>query len=419
LYIARFNQLVGQGAVRGYIQPIGPRELASHFAFERPSLRRADRALDAVTIADLRRSAQRALPRTIFDFLEGGAEDEVALRRNRTALDAVELLPRVLRDVSRVELATSFLGVESSAPIGLAPTGFTRLIHHDGEPAVARAAAAAGIPYVASTMSNATLEEIAAASPAPKLFQLFMWRDREVCARLLERAQAAGYAALVLTVDSQVAGLRERDARNGLTVPPTIRPRALLDGLRRPGWSWAFARGEQVAFANLAFAADGSSLTEYVAREMDTALSWEAVDWLRERWDGPFAIKGILHPDDARLAREHGASAVIVSNHGGRQLGSAAAPIDALPAIVAAVGDDLEVLLDSGVRRGADVVKALALGARACLVGRPYLYGLAAAGEPGAARAIEILVEETRRTIILAGAPRLADLDAGLLRTRL
>ena len=340
----------------------------------------------------------------------------MALRRNRTAFDAVELLPRVLRDVSRVDLRTSFLGVESSAPIGLAPTGFTRLIHRDGEPAVARAAAAAGVPYIASTMSNATLEAIAAASPAPKLFQLYMWRDREVCERLLERARAAGYAALVLTVDSQVAGLRERDVRNGLTVPPTIRPRALLDGLLHPGWSWAFARGEQVAFANLAFAADGSSLTEYVAREMDTALSWEAVDWVRERWDGPLAIKGILHPDDARRAREHGASAVVVSNHGGRQLGSAAAPIDALPAIVAAVGDELEVLLDSGVRRGADVVKALALGARACLVGRPYLYGLAAAGEPGAARAIEILVEETRRTMILAGAARPGDLSPDLVR---
>jgi L-lactate dehydrogenase (cytochrome) len=408
--------LVWEGG-RGYIQPIRPRELASHFAFDRPPRRRADRALAAaVTIADLRRSARRALPRTIFDFLDGGAEDEVALRRNRTALDAVELLPRVLRDVSRVDLRTSFLGVESSAPIGLAPTGFTRLIHANGEPAVARAAAAAGVPYIASTMSNATLEAIAASSPTPKLFQLYTWRDREVCERLLRRAQAAGYAALVLTVDSQVAGLRERDARNGLTVPPTIRPRALLDGLRHPGWSWAFARGEQVAFANLAFAADGSSLTEYVAREMDTALSWEAVDWVRERWDGPFAIKGILHPDDARRAREHGASAVVVSNHGGRQLGSAAAPIDALPAIVAAVGDELEVLLDSGVRRGADVVKALALGARACLVGRPYLYGLAAAGEPGAARAIEILVEETRRTMILTGAARPGDLSPDLIR---
>ena len=260
---------------------------------------------------------------------------------------------------------------------------------------MARAAAAAGVPYVASTMSNATLEEIAAASPAPKLFQLYMWRDREVCARLLERARAAGYAALVLTVDSQVAGLRERDARNGLTVPPTIRPRALLDGLRHPGWSWAFARGEQVAFANLAFAADGSSLTEYVAREMDTALSWEAVAWVRERWDGPFAIKGILHPDDARLAREHGASAVdrLQPRRPPARLGRGA---DRRPRRRSSPpsATSLEVLLDSGVRRGADVVKALALGARACLIGRPYLYGLAAAGEPGVARAIEILVEE-------------------------
>jgi L-lactate dehydrogenase (cytochrome) len=388
-----------------------PGEIASVFSASPPKLRGAERRLgQAVTIADLRDASRRALPRVVFDFVDSGSEDEVAMRRNRAAFEAVEMVPRVLHDVSEIDTATSLLGFDSALPLMLAPTGFTQLIHHDGERAVARAAAAAGIPYVASTMSNASLEQIAAEPAGPRVFQLYMWRDRGVCAELVERAREAGYRAMILTVDSQVSGLRERDIRNGLTIPPTVRPRTALEGLARPGWSLGFARGEQLTFANVTFATGGSSVMDYVGRELDTSLSWEAVDWLRARWPGPLAIKGILGPADAVLAREHGADAVIVSNHGGRQLNSAPATIDVLPAVVEAVGSELEVLIDSGVRRGGDIAKALALGARGCLIGRPYLYGLAAGGEAGVARAIAIFAEELRRTMALLGAPRIEEL---------
>jgi L-lactate dehydrogenase (cytochrome) len=386
-------------------------ELASVFSFSAPRLRGGERRLgSAVTIADLRAGARRAVPRVVFDFVDSGSEDEVAMRRNLRAFERTEMVPRVLQDVSEIETKTSILGFESALPLMLAPTGFTRLIHPGGEPAVARAAAAAGIPYAASTMSNVSLEEIAACPPGPRAFQLYMWRDRGVCAELVERAREAGFGAMVLTVDSQVSGLRERDLRNGLTIPPTIRPRTAVEGLARPGWALGFARGEQLTFANVTFATGGSSVMEYVGRELDTSLSWEAVDWLRARWDGPMAIKGILSAADAELARRHGADAVIVSNHGGRQLNSAPATLDVLPSVVEAAGTEVEVLLDSGVRRGADIAKAIALGARGCLIGRPYLYGLAAAGQPGVERAIGIFSEELRRTMALLGAPRIEDL---------
>jgi L-lactate dehydrogenase (cytochrome) len=369
----------------------------------------------ADTNADLRRAARRALPRTIFDFVSGGAEDEVALRRNREAFDRLEFRPRVLRDASRTEIATSILGVPSAAPIALAPTGLTGLVHPGAEPAVARAAASAGVPYPLATMSSVPLEEVAAEIEGPKIFQLYMLRDRDVCLRLLDRARAAGCTALILTVDSQVSGLRERDLRNGLTIPPTIRPRVLADGLLHPAWSWRFARGPEITFANLDFVGERSSLVRYVARELDTSIDWDTLDWLREHWPGRLAIKGVLTAADAREAVAHGVDAIVVSNHGGRQLGTATPPIDALPAIVAAVGEGTEVLLDSGIRRGADVVKALALGAQGVLVGRPYLYGLAAAGEAGALRSLEILIEEVRRTMVLLGAPRLEELDPTLI----
>jgi L-lactate dehydrogenase (cytochrome) len=391
---------------------IGPRELLSLFELRAPSPSRERRVLaGADTNDDLRRAARGALPRTIFDFIGGGAEDEVALRRNREAFDRLELRPRVLRDAGRTEIATTILGVPSAAPIALAPTGLTGLVHRDAEPAVARAAASAGLPYPLATMSSVPLEEVAAEMPGPKIFQLYMLRDREVCLRLLDRARAAGCTALVLTVDSQVSGLRERDLRNGLTIPPTIRPRVLADGLLHPGWSWRFVRGPEITFANLDFVGERSSLVSYVARELDTSIDWGTVDWLREQWPGRLAIKGVLTAVDAREAVAHGVDAIVVSNHGGRQLGTAVPPIEVLPTIVAAVGDRLEVLVDSGVRRGADAVKAVALGAQGVLVGRPYLYGLAAAGELGALRSLEILIEEVRRTMVLLGTPRLEELD--------
>lgn len=389
---------------------MGPDELLSLFDLHPPAARRVDRVLaGAHTVADLRRAARRTLPRTIFDFVESGAEDEVALERNRSAFDAIALIPRALRGVSRVDTKTEILGIASSLPIALAPTGLTRLVHRHGEPPVARAAAAAQIPYTVSTMSSVPLEEIATAAPGPMIFQLYMLRDRGVCKSLLDRARAAGCTALMLTVDSQVSGVRERDLRNGLTIPPAIRPRVLLDGVLRPRWTWGFLRGERIAFANLAFAAERSSIVDYVARQLDTSLDWQAVSWLREVWPQRLALKGILAAEDAKIALEHGVDSIVVSNHGGRQLGTAVAPIDILPEIVEAVEGRCEVLVDSGIRRGADIVKALALGANGCLIGRPYLLGLAAAGEAGVARAIAILAEEIQRTMMLLGA---SDLDA-------
>jgi L-lactate dehydrogenase (cytochrome) len=395
---------------------IGPQELLSLFELRVPSPNRERRALTgAATNGELRRAARRALPRTIFDFIGGGAEDEVALRRNREAFDRLEFRPRLLRDASKTEIATSILGVPSVAPIALAPTGLTGLIHHGGESAVARGAVSAGVPYPIATMSSVPLEEVAAEMPGPKIFQLYMLRDRGVCLQLLERAQAAGCTALILTVDSQVSGLRERDLRNGLTIPPTIRLRVLVDGLFHPGWSWRFARAPEITFANLDFVGERSSLVGYVARELDTSISWDTLDWLREHWPGRLALKGVLTVADAREAVGHGVDAIVVSNHGGRQLGTVTPPIEMVPAIVAALEGTAEVLVDSGVRRGADVVKAVALGAQGCLVGRPYLYGLAAAGEAGVVRSLEILIEEVRRTMVLLGAPRLEELDPTLI----
>lgn len=395
---------------------IGPREFLSLFDLRPPAASRERRALTgALTNADLQRSARRALPRTVFDFIGGGAEDEVAVRRNRQAFDRLEFRPRMLRDAGATEIATSILGVPSAAPIALAPTGLTGLVHREAEPAVARAAVSAGVPYPMATMSSVPLEEIAAEMPGPKIFQLYLLRDRGVCLRLLERAQAAGCTALILTVDSQVSGLRERDLRNGLTIPPTIRPKAFVDGLLHPGWSWRFASGPEITFANLDFVGERSSLVGYVARELDTSISWDTLDWLREHWPGRLALKGVLTVADAREAVAHGVDAIVVSNHGGRQLGTVTPAIEMVPAIVAAVDGTAEVLVDSGVRRGADVVKAVALGAQGCLIGRPYLYGLAAAGEAGVLRSLEILIEEVRRTMVLLGAPRLEELDPTLI----
>lgn len=396
-----------------------PAEFASVFSLPKPRLPNAgDRVARALTISDLRLAARRALPRVVFDYLDSGAEDELCLQRNRQGFEELEMVPEVLNDVRDISTTTTILGCKSSLPLILAPTGFTQLIHHQGERAVARAAAAGGIPYAVATLANTPLEEVAQSATGPKAFQLFMLRDRGISAELVERAGAAGFDAMILTVDSQLPGIRERDVRNGLSIPPTVRPRTALEGLIRPSWSLGFLRNPQLTFANLAFVADPSSLMEYVSREFDMGLSWEAVAWLRERWKGPLGIKGILSPEDAKRARDHGVDALIVSNHGGRQLSAAPAAIDALPAVVDAVGPEVEVILDSGVRRGADIAKAVALGARACMIGRPYLYGLAAGGQQGAERAIQIFRDELVRNMALLGTSEVATLSERTIRVR-
>jgi L-lactate dehydrogenase (cytochrome) len=370
------------------------------------------RAARCDTIAELRAMAQRTVPRPIFDYADGAAWDEVTARRNREAFNDVTLHPRALTDVSQVDLRTTVLGSEIALPIMAAPTGLTGLQHTDGELAVARAAHAAGTLTTLSTMASYTFEEVAEASPGRRWFQLYVQSDRGLVDSLLERARANGYEALVLTVDVQVAGVRERDVRNGFSIPPRITLKTLGQGFTHPRWSAGFVANPRMVPVNLGYKGSTSAtLSSAVNRMFDPTVTWKDLDDLRARWNGPLVIKGVMRADDAVRCVEHGADALVVSNHGGRQLDGAAASIEALPAIVDAVGDRCEVYLDSGIRRGTDILKALALGARAVMVGRALMYGLGAAGEPGVRRAFAILENELRIALALAGYPRAADLS--------
>jgi L-lactate dehydrogenase (cytochrome) len=361
-----------------------------------------------LTIDDLRSASRRRLPRAVFDFIDGAAEDEVTLRRNRQAFERVALVPRVLVDVSQVDLATAVLGDRIAAPLILGPTGLCGMATSRGEIPAARAAIEAGITFTASCMSSVTLEEIAREAPGPHWFQLYVWRDRGITRDLVERAAAQGFRTLVVTVDTPVLGQRERDARNGATIPPRITWRNAIDTLRRPRWLATIVRGPRVTFANVvspdrAGGPGPFALSPFVNSLFDSTVTWSDLDWLGGLWNGPLIVKGVMSPRDAALAADHGAAAVVVSNHGGRQLDGAQATLEALPAVVDAVGDRLQVLVDGGIRRGADIAKALALGARACMIGRPYLYGLAVGGQDGVARTIRILTAELSRTMALMG----------------
>jgi L-lactate dehydrogenase (cytochrome) len=368
-----------------------------------------------LTIDDLRRASRQRLPRAVFDFIDGAAEDEVTLRRNRQAFERLALVPRVLVDVSHVDLATTVLGERIAAPLILAPTGLCGMATSRGEIPAARAAVEAEITFTASCMSSVTLEEIAREAPGPHWFQLYVWRDRGITRDLVQRAASEGFRTLVVTVDTPVLGQRERDARNGATIPPRITWRNAIDTLRRPRWLVTIGRGPRVTFANVV-SPDRSrgpspfSLSPFVNSLFDSTITWSDLDWLRGLWDGPMVVKGVMSPRDAVLAAEHGAAAVVVSNHGGRQLDGAQATLEALPGVVDAAGDRLQVLIDGGIRRGGDIAKALALGARACMIGRPYLYGLAVGGQDGVARAIRILTAELSRTLALMGCTRIDQL---------
>jgi L-lactate dehydrogenase (cytochrome) len=374
-----------------------------------------------LTIDDLRRQSRRKLPRAVFDFIEGGAEDEISLRRNREAFGRLALIPRVLVDVGQVDLTTTLLGQRLSAPLILSPTGLCGMATSRGEIPAAQAAIDAGIPFTASCMSSVTLEEITREVPGGHWFQLYVWRDRGITQDLVERAQAEGYRTLVVTVDTPVLGQRERDSRNGATIPPRISLRNALDTLRRPGWLLSIARAPKVTFANVTRADPTAglrpfALSPFVNSLFDPTVTWADLDWLRGIWTGPIVIKGIMHPDDARLAAEHGAGAVVVSNHGGRQLDTAPASLDVLAEIVDSVAGTVDVIHDGGIRRGTDLAKALALGARACMIGRPYLYGLAVDRGQGVARAIQILSTELRRAMALMGCTQVAELGRHCLR---
>jgi len=380
----------------------------------------ARRLRRAAGVADLRRIARRRLPRGVFDYVDGGAEDELTLRANTAAFRRIGFAPRVLRDVGSVDPSTTLLGAPLSFPLALSPTGFTRIADPDGELAVARAAARVEIPYTLSTLGTRSIEEIAAVSSGRLWFQVYMWRDRGLVKEMIGRAASAGYEALVLTVDTAVQGRRERDVRHGFTLPPKIGVDTLIDGMLHPSWTWSFIRAEPIKFANVVgkSVGDGSdpiSLADYINTQFDPTLSWSDVDWLRDAWAGPVVIKGIQSVDDARLAADAGVEAIALSNHGGRQLDGAPAPIDLVAPVVDAVGDRIEVICDGGVRRGSDIVKAVALGARACMAGRAFLYALGAAGERGVDHVLALLETDVRRTMALVGARDVNELTPDLV----
>jgi L-lactate dehydrogenase (cytochrome) len=381
--------------------------------------RRSSRVVRAASIDDLRDLARRSAPRAVFDYVDGAAEAEVSYRRSRQAFDRVEFRPHVLRDVSAPDTCTTLLGVPATMPLVLAPTGFTRMMHHRGEFAVAAAAAAAGVPYALSTMGTVSPERLSQArgnDGADRWFQLYLCRDRAASKELLARAAASGYRALVLTVDTPVTGARLRGVRNGLTIPPALTLRTLTDMSRHPTWWFNLLTTEPLTFASLT--STNGALGSMVNTLFDPAADLDDLAWLRATWNGPLVVKGVQTAVDARRVVEAGADAVVLSNHGGRQLDRAVTPLEELPAVLDQVGDRAEIYLDGGIRSGADIIAAVALGAHACLVGRAYLYGLMAGGQAGVTRALNILEADMRRTLALLGTPTLADLGSDSVRLR-
>lgn len=369
----------------------------------------------AINIADLRARAKKRLPRMVFDYIDGGADDERTLRANTRRLRERELLFNALAGITEIDLSVRVLGLESPLPFILAPTAAQRLFHPRlGELAAGRAAARSGAAYAVSTLATQTLEAVAEAHPGPKIFQVYVWKDRDLVAGILKRVRAAGYGALALTVDAPVAGNRERDRRNGFAIPVALNARTVPQALARPGYLLDLLRGGPAQPANFPVGHAGDVMT-HINTQFDRSIRWDYAAWLKEAWGGPLAIKGLSRPDDAVRAVEAGADAVWVSNHGGRQLDTAPAAVDTLPAIKQAVNGRAQIILDGGITRGTDIVKALALGADAVAVGRAYLYGLAAGGEAGVARAIEILKDETERAMALVGRRRVEDLKPDIL----
>ena len=374
----------------------------------------------AASVEDLRTLARRRLPRGVFDYVDGGAEDELTMAANRAAFASTGFRPRVLRNVGSVDTSSALLGHPVSYPLVLAPTGFTRIVHPDGEVAVARAAARAGVPYTLSTLSTVSIEDVRAVSDGRLWFQVYAWRDRGLVKEMVSRAAAAEYDALVLTVDTAVLGRRERDVRRGFALPPSIGPRTLLDGALHPGWTLSFLRSDPIRFANVLGRDVGDAsapvkISDYIHTQFDPALSWSDVEWLRSIWDGGLVIKGVQTVEDAVLAVDTGADAVALSNHGGRQLDGAPAAFSLVSRVADAIGDRAAVICDGGIRRGSDIVKAVAAGASAGMAGRAYLYALAAGGERGVDRVLSWFRDDVIRTMTLLGAARVAELDRALL----
>lgn len=381
-----------------------PRELAQLMRFSKPTLNRTTaRLAKAADIADVRRIARRVTPTGPFDYVDGAANSEESMRRNTEAYRNLELRPTVLRDVGEVDLSTEVFGQRSELPVGLAPTGFTRMMHAAGEPAVARAAQSAGVPYTLSTMGTTAIEDLAAQVPdARRWFQLYSWReDRDRARGLVERAQENGYDTLMVTVDTATGGLRYRDHRNGMTIPPQLTARTLVDASYRPRWWFDFLTTEPLRFATLSSSA-GDSM-DVIMKTFDPTLSWADIEWIREVWSGPLLVKGIQTPSDAQRALDAGCDGVYLSNHGGRQLDRAPVPLAELPGIREVLGPDVPIIVDSGITSGVDVLGALALGADFTMIGRAYLYGLMAGGQRGVERVLDILRAELQVGMQLLG----------------
>ncbi|BCO62833.1 alpha-hydroxy-acid oxidizing enzyme [Mycobacterium intracellulare] len=387
------------------------RDLAPLMQFKRPELNATKRRLDAAyTIEDLRRIAKQRTPKAAFDYTDGAAEDELSIERARQAFRDIEFHPTILRDVSQVTAGWDVLGQPVVLPFGIAPTGFTRLMHTEGEIAGAQAAARAGIPFSLSTLGTCAIEDLVTAVPqGRKWFQLYMWRDRERSMELVRRAAEAGFDTLLATVDVPVSGARLRDNRNGMTIPPTLTLRTVLDAVPHPKWWFDLLTTEPLAFASL----DRwpGTVAEYLSTMFDPSLTFDDLEWIKEQWPGKLVVKGIQTLDDARAVVDRGVDGIVLSNHGGRQLDRAPVPFHLLPTVARDLGQHTEILVDTGIMSGADIVAAVALGARCTLVGRAYLYGLMAGGAAGVSRAIDILAEGVIRTMRLLGVTCLEELS--------
>jgi len=371
---------------------------------------------------DLRMAAEKRLPSPIFHYLDGGADDEWTMQRNTSAFDLYELLPRYLKNVEKIDLTTTVLGQQLDMPMFLAPTGMSRLFHHDREIAVAKAAEKFGTLYSLSTLGTASIEEISQTISSPKMFQIYILKDRELTREFMQRCRDSSFEVMCLTVDTPLAGNRERDLVTGFTMPPRFSAKSLWSFATHPYWTMHLALNRDFELKNVAHRVGElgkmgtTSLIAYVNAQLDQTVTWEDAAWLAAQWDGPFVIKGIQTAEDARRAVDAGASAIMISNHGGRQLEATPAPVDCIQPIRAAVGDALELIVDSGVRRGTHIIKALALGADACSTGRGYLYGLAAGGQEGVERALEIYRSELQRSMALLGCTQISDIGSRHIR---
>tara|TARA_B100000427_G_scaffold179673_1_gene149446 strand:- start:58 stop:1311 length:1254 start_codon:yes stop_codon:yes gene_type:complete len=386
--------------------------------------RTARKLAKAADVGDLRAMAKKRLPGGCFDYIDGAAQDEVTAANNVSSYKNYYFRPRVLRDVAAIDTSTTLLGGRVPLPLMIAPTGFDRIAHSQGELAVARAAHRMGIPYSLSTMGTRSIEEVAEVNDGRKWFQVYVWRDKPVLKEMLERAAAAEYEGIMITVDTAVLGRRERDVRRGFSLPPKVGLDTIFDGIKHPRWTADFLRAEPIQFANVkgsSAVGDGSTpvtLSDYINSQFDPALSWSDIEWFRDNWPGMIMIKGVQTVEDAVIAADMGLDGVILSNHGGRQLDYAPSPIDLVAPVADAVGNRTSIICDGGVRRGSDIVKAVAMGADACMIGRAYFYALGAAGERGVDWVLEFLRAGVEHTMALSGVGSIDDLDRDLIEVR-